>query len=126
MEYTGSKYAGDYKNGRYYSKILVFTNDTEREKSHSDNIIIENNSCCPKIGFKVFANLQYVLAEFALQPMLTNMQIKVFVIVYDDETNIRLVHTRMSLLNSILKVTGFAILKIKFGTRQKKERYQIY
>lgn len=54
------------------------------------------------------------------------MQIKVFVIVYDDETNIRLVHTRMSLLNSILKVTGFAILKIKFGTRQKKERYQIY
>lgn len=58
--------------------------------------------------------------------MLTNMQIKVFVIVYDDETNIRLVHTRMSLLNSILKVTGFAILKIKFGTRQKKERYQIY
>lgn len=57
--------------------------------------------------------------------MLTNMQIKVFVIVYDDETNIRLVHTRMSLLNSILKVTGFAIdtpslLKIKFGTRQKK------
>lgn len=63
--------------------------------------------------------------------MLTNMQIKVFVIVYDDETNIRLVHTRMSLLNSILKVTGFAIdtpslSKIKFGTRQKKERYQIY
>lgn len=40
--------------------------------------------------------------------MLTNMQIKVFVIVYDDETNIRLVHTRMSLLNSILIVTGFA------------------
>lgn len=59
--------------------------------------------------------------------MLTNMQIKVFVIVYDDETNIRLVHTRMSLLNSILIVTGFAIdtpslLKIKFGTRQEKER----
>lgn len=44
MEYTGSKYAGDYKNGRYYSKILVLTNDTQREKSHSDNIIIENNS----------------------------------------------------------------------------------
>lgn len=40
MEYTGSKYAGDYKNGRYYSKILVLTNDTQREKSHSDNIII--------------------------------------------------------------------------------------
>lgn len=63
--------------------------------------------------------------------MLTNMQIKVFVIVYDDETNIRLVHTRMSLLNSILIDTGFVIdtpslLKIKFGTRQKKERYQIY
>lgn len=58
--------------------------------------------------------------------MLTNMQIKVFVIVYDDKTNIRLVHTRMSLLNSILIVTGFAIdtpslLKIKFGTRQKKD-----
>lgn len=51
------------------------------------------------------------------------MQIKVFVIVYDDETNIRLVHTRMSLLNSILIVTGFAIdtpslLKIKFGTKR--------
>lgn len=43
--------------------------------------------------------------------MLTNMQIKVFVIVYDDETNIRLVHTRMSLLNSILIVTGFVIEK---------------
>lgn len=57
--------------------------------------------------------------------MLTNMQIKVFVIVYDDETNIRLVHTRMSLLNSILIVTGFAIdtpslLKIKFWNPSEK------
>lgn len=51
MEYTGSKYAGDYKNGRYYSKILVLTNDTQRERSHSDNIIIENNSLLSKNRF---------------------------------------------------------------------------
>lgn len=43
MEYIGSKYVGDYKNGRYYLKIFVLINDIQRERSYSDNIIIENN-----------------------------------------------------------------------------------